>query len=83
MPGAKHTICREVLFEFTPIGPQVRVAALDAATGTEVVVVGPSTATQDQLERLAFRKLERKMRAERDGSSRSYGQRTGKGGISA
>ena len=33
---------REVLFEFTVIGPYVKVAAIDAATGIEVSVMGPA-----------------------------------------
>jgi hypothetical protein len=54
----------EVYFEFTPIGRQVRVAAIDAATGLEVVILGPATATQHQLEALALRKLQRRLQAE-------------------
>jgi hypothetical protein len=48
---------REVLFEFTVIGSAVRVAALDAATGIEVTVVGPAGAARADLERLAIGKL--------------------------
>ena len=48
----------EVYIEFTPVGAQVKVAAIDAATGVEVVVMGPSHATQKQLEDLAVRKLQ-------------------------
>ena len=53
----------EVYFEFTAIGRNVKVAAIDAATGTEVVVMGPSTASQADLERLALRKLLAKLRS--------------------
>jgi len=52
----------EVYFEFTSIGRQVRVAAVDGATGLEVVVMGPATATQHQLETLALRKLQMRLR---------------------
>jgi hypothetical protein len=48
---------REVLFEFTVIGQSVRVAALDAATGVEVTVLGPAGAMRSDLERLALAKL--------------------------
>lgn len=48
---------REVYFEFTQVGASVKVAAIDAATGTEVVVVGPATAAPADLERLALAKL--------------------------
>ncbi|QCI67572.1 DUF6898 family protein [Phreatobacter stygius] len=49
---------REVYFEFTPIGQVVRVAAVCAETGVEVIVMGPASATRRDLEQLALRKLE-------------------------
>ena len=52
----------EVLFEFTQIGAQMRVAAIDAATGTEVVVIAPAAATQLQMQNLALAKLRRSWR---------------------
>ena len=55
---------REVYFEFTAIGRNVKVAAIDAATGTEVVVMGPASASQADLQRLALRKLEAKLKSE-------------------
>ena len=55
---------REVYFEFTAIGASVKVVAIDAATGTEVSVVGPADAAQSDLERLALNKL--KARLERE-----------------
>ena len=55
---------REVYFEFTTIGTSVKVVAIDAATGTEVSVVGPANAAQSDLERLALGKL--KARLERE-----------------
>ena len=48
---------REVLFEFTVVGAAVRVAAIDAATGIEVTVIGPAGAAQADLRRLALGKL--------------------------
>jgi len=53
---------REVYFEFTVIGSTVRVAAIDAATGTEIAVVGPANAARADLERLALAKLEARLR---------------------
>jgi hypothetical protein len=47
----------EVLFEFTVVGSAVRVAALDAATGIEVTVIGPAGAARADMERLALGKL--------------------------
>lgn len=51
----------EVFFEFTRLGQQVRVAAIDAATATEVVVIGPLAATRLQLQNLALGKLRRRL----------------------
>ena len=56
---------REVLFEFRPVGPQVRVAAVDAETGIEVVIIAPVTASQMQMKNLALAKLRRRIEAER------------------
>ena len=53
-----------VLFEFTQLGPQMRVAAIDEATGTEVVVIAPISATQFQMQSLALGKLKRKLGGE-------------------
>jgi hypothetical protein len=51
----------EVFFEFTQWGAQMRVAAIDAATATEVVVVMPLSATKQQMQTFALAKLRRKM----------------------
>jgi len=56
MPADEHNP-REVYFEFTPVGAVVKVAAIDAATGVEVTVLGPASAKQADLERLALQKL--------------------------
>ena len=56
---------REVYFEFMSIGATVKVVAIDAATGTEVTVMGPASAAQADLERLAVRKLEARLARER------------------
>jgi hypothetical protein len=48
---------RQVYFEFTALGSAVRVAAIDAATGCEVVVTGPANASTADLERLALGRL--------------------------
>jgi hypothetical protein len=47
----------EVYFEYRTVGTVVRVAAVHAATGTEIVVMGPAQAAASDLERLALRKL--------------------------
>jgi hypothetical protein len=55
----------EVIIEMRPVGSVVRVAAVDVATGTEVVVFGPSTAPQRALEELAVNKLKRRLSTDR------------------
>jgi hypothetical protein len=52
-----------VYFEFTAIGTSVKVAAIDAATGIEVSVVGPARASQADLQRLALQKLKARLKA--------------------
>ena len=56
---------REVYFEFTAIGAVVKVVAIDAATGTEVSVMGPASAAQSDLERLALGKLKARLAKDR------------------
>lgn len=51
----------EVYFEFTQIGGQMRVAAIDGRTGTEVIVIAPVTASQIQMQNLALAKLRRRL----------------------
>jgi len=54
-----------VYFEFTPVGTSVKVVAIDAATGTEVSVIGPARAMQADLQRLALQKLRARLKAGR------------------
>ena len=51
----------EVYFEFKPVGRQVKVTAIDATTGIEVVVVGPVQAARSDLQQLALGKLKRRL----------------------
>ena len=53
----------EVYFEFVAIGRHVKASAIDAATGTEVSVMGPATASQADLQRLALQKLQARLKA--------------------
>lgn len=55
---------REILFELTAVGGAVRVVAIDAATGIEVTIMGPTTAPRAALQRLAAQKLERRLARE-------------------
>lgn len=52
---------RDIIFEFQTVGEAVRVAAIDVASGEEVVIQGPLTASQGELERVAARKLMRRL----------------------
>lgn len=52
---------RGVIFEFISNGDTVRVAAIDPETGTEVYVFGPVNTRQKDLERVAARKLARRL----------------------
>ena len=56
---------RDVYFEFTAIGTTVKVVAIDAATGIEISVMGPASAAQADLERLALGKLKARLARER------------------
>ncbi|UYN99957.1 MAG: serine hydroxymethyltransferase [Devosia sp.] len=62
MPG-------DVLFEFVQIGQQMRVSAIDEATGVEVVVITPLNATRLQMQRVAMAKLKRKLEQDDTGST--------------
>lgn len=57
---------REVLFEFTIVGSAVKVAAIDAATGLEVTVMGPANAPRGDMQRLALNKLKARLAATAD-----------------
>jgi len=64
----------DILFEFVQMGQQMRVAAIDEATGTEVVVITPVNATRLQMQRLATAKLRRKLEQGRPAPSTSSGK---------
>ncbi len=51
----------EILFEFTRVGTQMRVAAIDAATGIEVITVAPVSASRRHMQQVATAKLRRRM----------------------
>jgi hypothetical protein len=65
---------RSVLFEYTTIGAWARVAAIDEATGVEVVAIGPVGAERSALERLALRKLERALAHPNEGGTAGAGR---------
>ncbi|GAB4238875.1 MAG: hypothetical protein Kow0032_25700 [Methyloligellaceae bacterium] len=58
-PGARDAAPRdgEIYVEFRQVGNAMRVTAVDAASGEEVVVMGPVHARREELQRIAVRKL--------------------------
>jgi Domain of unknown function (DUF6898) len=48
----------EYIIEFQQQGTSVKVLAIDTATMTEVSIIGPSSAGQEELQRLAVQKLQ-------------------------
>lgn len=63
-PGEASPRAGEIYIEFFRYGAQLRAVAVDAATGIEVTVFGPSHVPQDELGRLAVRKLYRRLERE-------------------
>jgi hypothetical protein len=55
---------REIYFEHIAIGASVKVTAIDSLTGVEVSVIGPVSAAQADLERLALQKLNARLARE-------------------
>jgi hypothetical protein len=51
----------EVYFEFVQLGQQMRVAAIDVASGTEVIVITPVSASKSQMQQVALAKLRKKL----------------------
>ncbi|KPP82794.1 MAG: hypothetical protein HLUCCA04_01630 [Oceanicaulis sp. HLUCCA04] len=62
---------REIIFEYQGLAASVRLAAIDAATGLEVVVIGPANAARHDLERVALRKLARRLGLNTDGQEKT------------
>ena len=55
---------REVYFEFVTIGGAVKVTAIDSLTATEVSVMGPKSASQADLKKVALQKLRKRIKRE-------------------
>ncbi|HEY8577406.1 MAG TPA: serine hydroxymethyltransferase [Devosia sp.] len=58
----------EIYFEFVQVGQQMRVAAIDAFTGVEVIVVTPLSASRQHMQQLALAKLRRRLGEGTDGA---------------
>ncbi|MCH8489502.1 MAG: hypothetical protein LAT81_06165, partial [Oceanicaulis sp.] len=79
MPARGRSGGREVIFEFTTLGQSTRVAAVDVATGEEVVISGPAGASRGDLERVALRKLLRRLSRTLSADSKKTPRRGGRG----
>jgi hypothetical protein len=55
---------REVYFEFIAIGNAVKCTAIDSQTAIEISVMGPASASKADLQQLALRKLEARLKRE-------------------
>ncbi|PZO86991.1 MAG: hypothetical protein DI626_05105 [Micavibrio aeruginosavorus] len=53
---------REIIFEFFPIGPYIKVTAMDVASLTEVSISGPKGTSEAMLKQNAVKRLEFVMR---------------------
>jgi Domain of unknown function (DUF6898) len=49
---------RDILIEIVTLGARAKVSAIDSATGTEVSVTGPASASRASLQAAAVKKLE-------------------------
>ncbi len=79
-PG-RRTYGRDIIFEFQSVGDFVRVAAVDVKTGEEVVISGPVGSLQADLERVAARKLLKKLGLDPDSQDEKTPRRGGRGVI--
>jgi hypothetical protein len=60
----------EIYIEYKQVGQAMKVIAVDAATGTEVVIMGPASAAQSHLQKVAIRKLKMQLKkAESEGEA--------------
>lgn len=57
---------QDVIFEITRIGESQRVAAIDVASGIEVVVQAPANAALADVRALALKKLQRALSGEHE-----------------
>jgi hypothetical protein len=68
----------EVIFEITRVGDAQRVAAIDVATGVEVVIQAPAHAALADVRALALRKLEWALRGDHGDEEAPPPERPGK-----
>lgn len=52
----------EVYIEYKQVGQTMKVTAVDAATGLEVVIIGPASAARSHLQKVAIEKLKMQLK---------------------
>ena len=52
----------EIYIEYKQVGQTMKVTAIDAATGLEAVIMGPASAAQSQLQKVAVQKLKMQLK---------------------
>jgi len=78
--SGKNNSGREIYLEYLTVGDSIKVTAVDSATGTEVSIVGPARAPQNELERVAIDKLEYVLERKSSDASGSDKERSAKEG---
>jgi hypothetical protein len=74
-------MAREVLFEFTRVGPLIRVAAVDPETRVEVVVQCSASSTEEQLKAAGIARLDYVLRRQSNGPSDLHRRRSAWDGL--
>ena len=55
---------KEIYIEYKQVGQAIKVTAIDAETGLEAVIMGPASAAQTHLQKIAVQKLEMQLKKE-------------------
>jgi hypothetical protein len=55
---------KEIYIEYKQVGQAMKVTAVDSETGMEVVIMGPASAAQTHLQKIAIQKLEMQLKKE-------------------
>ena len=53
---------KEIYIEYKQVGQAIKVTAIDAETGLEAVIMGPASAAQTHLQKIAVQKLEMQLK---------------------
>ena len=59
---------KEIYIEYKQVGQAMKVTAVDAKSGIEVVIMGPVSAAQTHLQKIAVQKLEMQLKKETETS---------------